>query len=297
MAYDFKIRSTVVSNGKTAYYAKIIGIDEPEFLVAYKTKYKERYGLYNSSSNNNHKYSASNFAEKYGFWAYFIESTALVESKLNFMCLNTYDRAYFTFGFMQYAAHVPNGDFVNFLKKLLTLSLAKAYFPRLELLDGRIFYRSKTGALTQLEYDNSTQKLMEYLNPTTNDIEHQELICAARFIHWANHDVKHRDVQVDLAVNLYRENLKKYHKRLHLDNYPAKICLMICDILHHGRGNFDRIRYALDTNSFEKAYQNLCTIGDNQYYERISGLKRHIKMLEGKGILNKTYQASSGEFI
>lgn len=38
MAYDFKIRSAVTSTGKTAYYAKVTGLTDPEFFVAYKTK-------------------------------------------------------------------------------------------------------------------------------------------------------------------------------------------------------------------------------------------------------------------
>jgi hypothetical protein len=297
MAYDFKIRFAVNANGKTAYYAKITGLNTPEFFIAYKTKYEERFGLYNSSVTTNLVYKATDYISKFGFWAYFIEATAKVESQGSFLCLNTYDRAFFTFGFMQFAAHVPNGDFVRFFRKLLTLPNAPDYFPRLRLMDGRIFYKNDSGATSQLENDTTTMKLMEYLNPTTNEVEQQELICSARFIHWASNDAKHREVQVEHSISLYKENMKKYSKRLNLNGYPAKVCFMVCDILHQGRGTFDRISYALDTDSHEKAFQNLCTIGNTHYATRINGVKAHIKKLEQAGIFNKKYKADTNEFV
>lgn len=40
----------------------------------------------------------------------------------------------------------------------------------------------------------------------------------------------------------------KYHNRFNLQGFPAKVCLLICDILHKGRGSYDRISYSFDTN-------------------------------------------------
>jgi hypothetical protein len=297
MAYDFKIRSAVQATGKTAFFAKITGIDEPEFFVGFRTKYQERFGLYNSTAPSTLVYRGSDYEAEFGFWAYFIEPTTKVESNASFICLNTYDRAFFTFGFMQFAAHVPNGDFVKFLKKLLTLPNAEKYFPRLVLIDDRIFYRSDQGTLTQLENDSSSQKLMEYLNPSTDEIENQELICSARFVHWATNDPTQRRIQVEHSISLYKDNMKKYNKRFNLNGYPAKICFMLCDILHQGRGTYDRIAYALDTDNFDKAFQNLCTIGNLHYQSRIDSLKVQIKKLEQAGIFNKTYDAATNEFV
>lgn len=297
MAYDFKIRSAVNANGKTAFFAKITGIDNPEFFVGFKTKYKERFGLYNTTAPSSLIYHGSDYSAEFGFWAYFIEPTTKVESNASFICLNTYDRAFFTFGFMQFAAHVPNGDFVKFLKKLLTLPDAEEYFPRLNLINDRIYYRSNEGTITQLENDNSSQKLMEYLNPTTEEVENQELICSSRFIHWATNDPMHRRIQVEHSIGLYKDNMKKYSRRFNLNRYPAKICFMICDILHQGRGTYDRIGYALDTENFEKAFQNLCTIGNVHYETRINELKIQIRKLEQNGIFNKIYDATSNEFV
>ncbi|GAA5088961.1 hypothetical protein GCM10023210_13190 [Chryseobacterium ginsengisoli] len=297
MAYDFKIRSEVNTKGKTSYYAKITGSADPEFFVAYKTKYQERFGLYNSSVSTNLVYKASDYVGEFGFWAYFIEATAKVESEGSFLCLNTYDRAFFTFGFMQFATHVPNGDFVRFFRKLLTLPNALDYFPRLRLTSGRIFYKSDAGTTSQLENDTSTVKLMEYLNPTTNEVEQQELICSARFVHWASNDEEHRRIQVEHSISLYKENMRRYSKRLNLNGYPAKVCFMVCDILHQGRGTYDRISYALDTKDHEEAFENLCTIGNNHYQSRIDGVKAHVKRLEQSGIFNKTYHADTNEFM
>jgi hypothetical protein len=297
MAYDFKIRSVVQASGKTAFFAKITGINEPEFFVGFRTKYKESFGLYNTTAPSSLIYRSSDYAAEFGFWAHFIEPTTKVESNASFICLNTYDRAFFTFGFMQFAAHVPNGDFVKFLKKLLILPNAENYFPRLALIDDRIFYRSDHGTLTQLENDESSKKLMEYLNPSTDEVENQELICSARFVHWATNDPAHRRIQVEHSISLYKDNMKKYHKRFNLNGYPAKICFMICDILHQGRGTYDRISYALDTDNYEKAFQNLCTIGNVHYQTRINALKIQIKKLEQAGIFNKTYDATTNVFL
>jgi hypothetical protein len=97
---------------------------------------------------------------------------------------------------MQYAAHIPNGDFVRFFKELLALPAAKDYFPKLVVQNKRIFYRESSGALTQLEDDATTEGLMKYLNPSLDQIENQELVCAARLVHWATNDAAHRRIQV-----------------------------------------------------------------------------------------------------
>jgi hypothetical protein len=49
-----------------------------------------------------------------------------------------YDRDHFTSSFLQYAAHVPNRDFVVYLRDLLNLPLAREYFPDLFLNNNRI---------------------------------------------------------------------------------------------------------------------------------------------------------------
>ncbi|HZV69383.1 MAG TPA: hypothetical protein VFG10_07565 [Saprospiraceae bacterium] len=298
MSYTFNISSSVLPNGRTAYYGILTNSTETRFMIGYRTKYLDNYGLYNIETRTGLIYKPDDFRAAYGFWADFIYPTAYVESKGSFFCFNTYDRAKFTFGFMQYAAHVPNGDFVKFLRALLQQPLAANYFPRLELIQGRIHYRSSTQMLTQLETDASTQPLMDYLNPSLLEIDTQETICTARMVHWAQHDSEHRSTQVRLGIEHFQENLPRYHQRLGLDQAPAKVCSVVCDILHQGRANFDRIAAALDTDgSWERAYTNLSAIGQVHYTERINSLKRKITEAVTSGSFNKTYNASNNSFI
>ena len=274
--------------------------NEKEFFVGFKTYYEAQdgHGIYNALQNTNLVYKSSDYLEEFGFYAQFIEPTTKVESNGSFICLNTYDKAYFTFGFMQFAIHVPNGDFVNFFKKLLLFENAENYFPRLRLINDRIFYISDNGTKNELESENSTKPLMEYFNPSLKEVENQELICAARMVHWATNDLEHRKLQVSESINLYKNNMKKYHKRFGLDSFPAKICFMICDILHHGRGKYDRIANAINTNgNYEKAFLNLCSIGEVNYSTRINTLKKILNEQEKKEIFNKKYDAKTNSFI
>lgn len=298
MAYSFTIASSVLPNGRTAYYGTRLNSSENRFVIGYRTKYKDNFGLFNIDVKTGQTYQPDGFQQAHGFWADFISPTAYVESKGSFFCLNTYDRAQFTFGFMQYAAHVPNGDFVRFLRALLQLPLAAEYFPRLHLQQGRVFYENSNQTLNQLETDTSTQLLMNYLNPTLLDIENQETISAVRMVHWAQNDPKNPALQVSSAIELFQNNLPRYHHRLGLADAPASVCAVVCDILHQGRATFDRIAAALDTGgNWNQAYANLLEIGVVHYAERINALKSKIGAAVSTGVFNKTYNAGTGTFV
>jgi hypothetical protein len=297
MAIDFSITSVIAPSGRKAFNAQRINSSETKFIIGNKTSYEGNFGLFNTTVSSGQVYKPEDYATKYGFWAYFIYPTAMAESSGSFKCLNTYDRAQFTFSFMQYAAHVPNGDFIKFFRKILQLPNAADYFPKLVLSNNRISYKSN-GTLSPLENDNTSQPLMDYLNPTLNDIENQELICAARFVHWATNDPKHRETQVATAIEMYKENMKSYHNRYGLDNVPANVCQMICDIRHQGRAKSDRIALALNTNgNYDKAFSNLCTIGNTNYQSRINTVRGTIKKLTDLGKFSMKYDAKSGEFV
>jgi hypothetical protein len=109
--------------------------------------------------------------------------TAIAEGAL-FHTLNTYDSAHFTFTFLQYAAHVPNGDFVVFLRALLKLPIASEYFSDL-ILDNNRICRITDNGIMALESDTSTSPLLDYLNPSVREIEDTEIIQSAKFVHWA----------------------------------------------------------------------------------------------------------------
>ena len=294
MALNF----TFTQNG-TARYAQVIGGGAAKFLVGKDTVYQHiNHGLYNYSIPAGMNYDPADYIDEYGFWAYFIAPTAKAESNNSFICLNTYDRAKFTFSFMQYAAHVPNGDFIRFFRELLGLPNAAEYFPKIVLNHNRICYRNTNGTLTQLETDASSDALMDYLNPTLGAIENQELICAARMVHWAMNDAAHRRIQVKVGVEHFRENMRQYAASYNLDGFPAKVCQVVCDIRHQGRATGSQIIHALNTGGdFEKAYTRLLQLGQPLYAGRINTVRTEIKKLIDKGVFNKKYKKSTNEFV
>ena len=287
------------TNSGTSRFAQVIGSNEPKFLVGKETVYQHtKHGLYNLSIPNGLVYKPDDYKAEYGFWAHFIAPTAKAESNNSFVCLNTYDRARFTFSFMQYAAHVPNGDFVRFFKELLALPNAPDYFPKLVVQNNRIFYRESSGTLTQLEDNASTEGLMKYLNPTLDQIESQEIICAARMVHWATNDAEHRRRQVKVAVENFKENMKQYAQSYNLDGFPDKVCQVVCDIRHQGRASSQQIINALNTGgNFETAYNRLLQLGQPLYASRISTVRAVIKNLTDAGIFGKKYKKSTNEFV
>jgi len=298
MPHDFSLSSGVTANGRTVHYAKLNGSVEPKFVIGSRTVYAGNFGLFNTTVTPGLVYNPADYVSDFGFWAYFIYPTAQAESRGSYLCLNTYDRAKFTFSFMQYAAHVPNGDFVKFFRKLLALPNASDYFPKLVLKDSRIFYRSGTDTLSQLENDITTQALMDYLNPSLQEVENQELICSARMVHWASNDAAHRKVQVETAIQHFKNNMVEYDKRFNLNGVPAKVCQMICDIRHQGRGMNDRIANALNTNgNYDIAFTNLCSIGSANYSQRITTVRNTINSLLKDGIFNKKYDSASNSFV
>ena len=298
MSYNFSLSSGVLANGRTVHYAQLNGSTQPKFVIGYRTMYLGNFGLYNTQVSPGLVYNPVDYLPDFGFWAYFIHPTAQAESKGSYSCLNTYDRAKFTFSFMQYGAHVPNGDFVKLFRKLLALPDAGDYFPKLMLKDARIYYESGNGALSQLENDLSTQGLMDYFNPSLLEVENQELICSARMVHWATNDAAHRKTQVETAVENFKNNMVGYNKRFGLDGVPAKVCQMICDIRHQGRGMNDRIANALNTNgNYDLAFTNLCTIGAANFSPRITTVSNTIKGLLNTGIFNKKYDSASNSFV
>jgi hypothetical protein len=139
---------------------------------------------------------------------------------------------------------------------------------------------------------------MNYLNPTLTDIENQELICAARFVHWAMNDAKHRRIQVETAIEHFKNNMKHYAITFNLDGFPDKVCLVICDILHQGRAKNRHIIEAINTNgNFEKAYNNLLQLGKEKYPERVRTVQTTITNLITQGVFGKTYKQATNEFI
>ncbi len=267
------------------------------FYIGTETVYQGRHGLFNYKLSDGPVYKPEDYDAAFGHWAWFIAPTAECESKGSFHCLNTYDRAAFTFTFMQFAAHVPEGDFVIFFRRLLQLPEAKDYFPFLELRDGRIWY-ARNGGASQLETSGSTQALMNYLNSDPNSVDNQELITSARFIHWAQNRQSHRDIQVLTAMDLFKENMLEHGTRFNLDGWPDYICQVICDIFHQGRAKYALVHeILLSTNNRDTIYTKLLNIGAGAYPDRIRTLKAVHKTLRDTGRFVKVYDAGVRDFV
>lgn len=267
-----------------------------KFFIGTEFFIKGYHGLYNYRIADGPVYKPQKFEAQFGFWSWFIFPTAQCESNCSYHCLNTYDNAAFTFTFMQYAAHVPNGDFVQYFRLLLQLPEAKDYFPFLELRNNRIWYVRNTSA-NQLENDASSAALMHYLNSDVNTMDDQELISSARFVHWAQNSEAHRNLQVSTAVEWFKKNMKEYAVRFNLDGWPDYICHTICDILHQGRAKYSLITQMMQSSTnLDTVYSKLVNIGIGAYADRIATLKKAHKQLRDSGVFGKVYNAAAGEF-
>ncbi len=268
----------------------------PRFFVGKRVPYESRIGLYNIFAGSKLQkllYAAGDHAQQYGFWSLFVEPTAIVEGR-NFLTLNTYDRAAFTFGFGQFAAHVPDGDFVEYFRAMLKLPEAQDYFPHLGVVGGRIC-RTDTTPPLPIEDAESTRKLMKYLNPTSNEVEDSEVIAAAKLIHWSANHQSARAVQVGQMVDTYRKFMKRADTRVGIDGRSADICCVIADILHHGRGGSMTWPLIQDALESSKPLTRLLEIGMPKWKTRRDGLKNAIAARPM--LAQKRWRRTSGDFV
>lgn len=251
---------------------------ERAFFVGRRVEYEGKIGLYNIFTGSRLEklyYQSADHAGQFGFWAHFIEPTAYCEGR-SFLTLNTYDRAAFTFGFGQFAAHVPNGDFIRYFRDLLGMAESREYFPHLGIVDGHVHRVEFDSKPVPLENDESTAPLMAYLNPNLGDVQDEEVIAAAKLIHWTSQHAPARAAQVRQMVATYRTFMRRADQRVGIDRRPAKQCCVIADILHHGRGGretWPKIDRALRQSD---PYEALLTIGLPKWKERIRTLRNAI---------------------
>lgn len=268
----------------------------PRFFVGKRVPYETRIGLYNifaGSKLEKLNYAAADFDNRFGFWSLFVEPTAVVEGR-NFLTLNTYDRAAFTFGFGQFAAHVPDGDFVKYFRSMLALPQAGDYFPHLGVVNGRIC-KTDVDPPVPIEDGASTKSLMKYLNPTSGEVEDSEVIAAAKLIHWTSRHASAREAQVAQMVATYKGFMKRADTRVGINGRTADICCIIADILHHGRGGsmtWPLIQEALATSN---PLANLLKIGEPKWHTRLVGLGNAIS--QRPAFATKRWNTAAGNFV
>jgi hypothetical protein len=273
------------------YYASVDG--EPRFYVGSDVRYGERRGLMNTSNPPGPRYAAEDYEAEHGDWAWYLLPTITAESNRSFTCLNTYDRAAFTFGHIQLAAHTPNDNFVAILREMLALPLAASYFPDLTVQNGRVHRRTAAG-VRALESDDSTADLMSYFNPKSDKVDDAEAERAARMVDWCVRDPALRDLNVDFAVRQQRRKLAHHATKVPLDGVVDKLCLVVLDILHQGRAGYTSIKTALASGD---PFDSLLGLGGSQYGERIATLRAGIRGLEQRGkVGRKVYDRAAGDF-
>ena len=247
-------------------------------------------------------------------WCTFIRPTARNESGNGYFgCLNTYDRAYFTYGFFQLAAHTPNTNLVLLFKELLKRvpDEASYYFPDLALRERNGGHRlvqvashgdvDLESVTRQSNGERQVRDFMEYLNDGTARVDSREATNAARLVHWAHQSSNNRRIQIEVAIKMARKKLSYAAKRLpqkygaDLNQRPIAECVAVMDINHQGRGKFSTISRALNSTA---PLDRLCDIGQSRYRSRTDKLRRFIRgdILDGD-FASFRFDGESGGFV
>jgi peptidoglycan hydrolase-like protein with peptidoglycan-binding domain len=266
-------------------------IEAERFTIGTATRFtsggRTRIGLYQSPADianlTGGRYDPADYRGKFGGLADLICPTAAAESGLMFNRVNTYDRAAFTFGFMQLAAHTPRDNLVLLLKVLLTQKGAENYLPELRLQGGLI--RDATGRNLE-EPDLSTKeltRLMRFFKPDYNRVTESEASAAGRLMHWTASSAEARDAQVETAVNIFRQRWMYFSRKYDVDlrTLPAKVRAPVfvwaMDIRHQGRGTYASMAAAIKSSN---PAASLSAIGADQAGpHRISTVQSRIAAL------------------
>ncbi len=295
--YTFEL----IKNDSNDWSAKCIN-DDSSFYIGKEIKDDKNkfYGLYMPSNKYyGKKYNGLDYVGMIDHWAFLLHATSYCESNHYFNLHNTYDRAKFTFGFYQLAAHTPNDNLILFFKEIYKLSDFKKYFPELIILNGKLTRENENGSTTNLEEvvnNGQLQWFMDFLNPNRTLVDKQEILFAARLIHWSNNDQNFRDIQVKIANSILQKKFtERYSKWYNLDGKSDTICAIIADIHHHGRAKKVDVQACLNSS---KPEEKLLNINDDKYKNRNSNLKIIISELKAKNKLGiKKYRSGTNEFI
>ncbi|TPW27219.1 hypothetical protein FJU08_20745 [Martelella alba] len=234
---------------------------------------------------------------KFGSWAHFIWPTVVAESAGgHHLLVNTYDRARFTFGFYQLAAHTPNDNLILLFRKLLTLESAAKYFPDLVLKSNKVHLKGKNDNLTSLETVTSVTRpngrvedqivgFMTYLNPDTQKVGEIEVLNTAKLMHWLMSDTEAVSLSVATALEIMKRKLKRAASTFGLVGKRPELAIWVSDILHQGRGGNAAIRNALSEADFNRQMQALYHIGsqNSQFAGRRKTVRDCIKKLVNEG--------------
>jgi hypothetical protein len=276
-----------------------------KFYLGYSVRYNddmERHGLAQKLSDmtRSARYDRTAAAAKLGNWAHFLWPTIVAESDGYFGRINSYDRAAFTFGCYQLAAHTPEENLILLFRRLLALPNANVYFPDLTLKprgDGMMCVHriDQNGNAINIEEarmvarPNGTREkqipdFMKYLNSDPARVDRAEETAAARLILWCEEDEAARMTQIHLAMETAKKKLRLARTKIaSFDGRDWRIALWINDILHQGRAKYSAMEEALRSGDPVEA---LSRLGASRYDGRKRTVRECVRQLEGENILD-----------
>lgn len=242
-------------------------------------------------------YDRAAASQTFGLWAHFVWPSVSAESfGGHHLTVNTYDRARFTFGFYQLAAHTPNDNLILLFRHLLALPSASDYFPDLLLKDGKVHRQDGGGDVVSLEavtnvkrpngkFENQLVGFMSYLNPDTTSVGETEVLNAARLMHWVLHDPAALDAAVAVAMGIMRRKVRAAATRFGLAGREAELAIWVSDIRHQGRGSAVSIESALSKPTHAERLEALFEIDDpGKYLTRRRKVRSSIATLASEGL-------------
>ncbi|GKP06837.1 hypothetical protein [Klebsiella quasipneumoniae] len=301
------IRKEKVSDKQNDYYATFEG--SQEFYIARSVRYKSFKGLYQPhNKKNGPRYLVKDYIKEYGTMAGVIAVISQSESEGYFNTLNTYDRASFTFGFFQFAAHTPDDNLILLIRRAAREhEMFKTNFPELVLVDG-VLHRDLGLHSVSLERKyprtgNSEELIlkdfMSYLNPNVTDIDDKELSNAAKLIQLANTNITFNHLQVNVAAQITMRKIReRYNIWYKLNGASDLICTAIADIHHQGRGTRKEISGILTSKlSSDEQLKALCLVGIENNLERCKSLSLALDKAKEDGYLGVSrFDSASGLF-
>ncbi len=290
--------------GRFVHFAKLA--NDSRIYLGSETRYTDdmaRRGLYQPSNRLNEiadagRYDRNTAMGIHGRLAQIIWPTVMGESDGYFARLNSYDRAAFTFGCYQAAAHTPNENLIVLFRMLLALPSAARFFPDLTLVeDGeqvpRVHRRLPDGSVRSLETSRRVTRpngvvetqiadFMQYLNADPTRVDDAERTTTARLLLWCRQE-EARNVQVRHAIATARRKISDTMRRVGaFTGNDWREVIWVNDIRHQGRAGFQRIAQAFEGGN---ALERLAAIGASNYPDRIKTVRDCIRTLESEDIL------------
>jgi peptidoglycan hydrolase-like protein with peptidoglycan-binding domain len=292
--------------GRFVQHARLA--DGTRIYVGSETKFTDdmpRRGLFQPSGRLKDIASAGRYdrheaAALHRHMAHIIWPTVMAESEGYFARLNSYDRAAFTYGCYQAAAHTPDENLVVLFRMLLALPSAQRYFPDLTLVEDdkkipRVNRKLGSGATQPLEnarkvtrpngvVETQIPDFMSCLNADATRVDDAELTATARLFLWCRDEPEARNAQVRHAISTARHKINGVRRKV--ASFKAKdwrTVIWVNDIRHQGRGGFKAIADALDSDD---ALAALALIGMPKYRSRIETVKACIATLQTEDVLD-----------